>query len=59
MCHYSARAASLGLHLVKVQAQSMGGDVTILDRPEGGCGFRVQLVPASGDELLVQDPGLE
>ncbi len=45
-----SKGTGLGLHLVKIQAQSMGGDVTILDRPGGGCTFRVRLLPAPLEE---------
>jgi len=38
-----SRGTGLGLHLVMVQAQSIGGDVEILDRPHGGSIFRVYL----------------
>ena len=43
-----ARGTGLGLHLVKIQAQSLGGDVEILDRPGGGSIFRVRLREVSG-----------
>jgi len=39
----SSKGTGLGLHLVKVQAQAVGGDVVVLDRPGGGCHFRVRL----------------
>lgn len=41
-----SKGTGLGLHLVKVQAQAVGGDVEVLDRPGGGSIFRVSLRPA-------------
>jgi len=41
-----SKGTGLGLHLVKIQAQSIGGDVEVLDRDGGGCLFRVRLDPA-------------
>ena len=42
-----SKGTGLGLHLVKVQAQAVGGDVEVLDRPGGGCIFRVRLQAAA------------
>jgi signal transduction histidine kinase len=41
-----SKGTGLGLHLVKIQAQSIGGNVDVLDRPGGGCLFRVRLEAA-------------
>lgn len=38
-----ARGAGLGLHLVDLQAKSLGGRVELLGRPGGGAWFRVHL----------------
>ena len=38
-----ARGTGLGLHLVKIQAQAMGGGAQVLDREGGGSVFRVRL----------------
>jgi signal transduction histidine kinase len=44
-----SRGTGLGLHLVKIQAQSIGGDAEILDRPGGGSVFRVYLREVARD----------
>lgn len=54
----SSKGTGLGLHLVKVQAQAVGGDVTVLDRPGGGCHFRVRLQLAPEPEAS-DVPGVE
>ncbi|MFT7486700.1 MAG: two-component system sensor histidine kinase CiaH [Candidatus Paceibacteria bacterium] len=51
----TAKGTGLGLHLVKVQAQSIGGDVTLTDRPGGGCQFRVRLAIAEDSEPESQE----
>lgn len=43
------RGTGLGLHLVKIQSQAMGGDVEVLDREGGGSLFRVSLRPPGRD----------
>ncbi len=54
----SSKGTGLGLHLVKVQAQAVGGDVVVLDRPGGGCHFRVRLQLAPEPEAA-DEPGAE
>ena len=44
----TARGTGLGLHLVRLQALSMGGRVEVEDRPGGGSTFRVTFRPADG-----------
>ena len=48
-----SKGTGLGLHLVKIQAQSIGGDVEVLDRPGGGCLFRVRLDMAPEEDVEV------
>ncbi len=43
----TAKGTGLGLHLVALQADAMGGRVEVLSRPGGGTIFRVHLVEAS------------
>ncbi len=50
-----SKGTGLGLHLVKVQAQSMGGDVLLTDRPGGGCCFRVRLALAGESDATDED----
>jgi len=45
-----SKGTGLGLHLVKIQSQAIGGDVEVLDRPGGGCQFRVRLRAAEAAE---------
>lgn len=45
-----SKGTGLGLHLVKIQSKAVGGDVEIIDRPGGGCIFRVSLQVAPGQE---------
>jgi signal transduction histidine kinase len=45
-----SKGTGLGLHLVKIQAQSIGGDVEVFDRPGGGCLFRVRLSVAPEED---------
>jgi len=45
-----SKGTGLGLHLVKIQAQSMGGDVVVLDRPGGGSVFKVVFKEATEEE---------
>jgi signal transduction histidine kinase len=42
-----SKGTGLGLHLVKIQAQAVGGNVELRDRPGGGCIFRVKLQAAT------------
>lgn len=42
----TARGTGLGLHLVALHAQSLGGKAEVLERPGGGATFRVSFVPA-------------
>ena len=42
----TSRGTGLGLHLVKTQAEALGGDAEVADRPGGGSIFRVVFRPA-------------
>jgi len=42
----TARGTGLGLHLVRTQAQALGGSAEVADRPGGGSIFRVAFRPA-------------
>jgi signal transduction histidine kinase len=45
----SAPGTGLGLHLVRLHARAMGGEVQVDDRPGGGARFRVRLPLAEGE----------
>ena len=45
----TARGTGLGLHLVALHAQSVGGQAEVLARPGGGALFRVSFEPAPPD----------
>ncbi len=42
----TSRGTGLGLHLVELQASSIGADVEVGERPGGGAAFRVRFRPA-------------
>jgi two-component system sensor histidine kinase KdpD len=42
----TARGTGLGLHLVALHAEAMGGAVEVRGRPGGGTEFRISLRPA-------------
>lgn len=42
----TSRGTGLGLHLVRLQAESIGAKVRVEDRPGGGAAFRVDFQPA-------------
>jgi two-component system sensor histidine kinase TctE len=54
----SAEGRGVGLFLVRMLARSMGGDVTIANRHDGGCIARVELPQRrSEDATIVPSPG--
>jgi signal transduction histidine kinase len=44
----TSRGTGLGLHLVRLQAESVGARVRVEDRPGGGAAFRIDFVVAPG-----------
>ena len=42
----TSRGTGLGLHLVDLQASSIGAEVEVGERPGGGAAFRVRFRPA-------------